>query len=316
MLKTIFIHFFKTSLALGSLIWLYQSGKLNPTEMMKIFSHPEILLGAFILGIFNFCLVTLRWRNLLDAQSKSPLSYLGLLKVNYIGQFFNSILPGSVSGDLVKILYVEKSDERMSKKFIFTSVFIDRIMGLTGLLLIVGISSFFVDRARATPLLLKLIDFNITITLLLILGLSLFFFFSHQMSHLIKFVTQKLPSKMSLLINELWENLVILKSKLLTSILLSMLIQFIGVFIFWFVNQSELSAIKLTETMVIVPLGFISTALPIAPSGVGVGHAVFQKLFEIYHVNTGANLFNTYFLITLLFNLGGVIPYLFSKIKK
>jgi hypothetical protein len=60
----------------------------------------------------------------------------------------------------------------------------------------------------------------------------------------------------------------------------------------------------------------MTLALPVAPSGLGVGHAIFQKIFELSAIQNGASLFNIYFVISLGVNVLGVIPYLLSKPEK
>jgi hypothetical protein len=69
------------------------------------------------------------------------------------------------------------------------------------------------------------------------------------------------------------------------------------------------------QAIAFLPLGLMALALPVAPSGLGVGHAIFQKLFEFSGIENGASLFNIYFIVTLSVNLLGVIPYLLSKRK-
>jgi hypothetical protein len=65
----------------------------------------------------------------------------------------------------------------------------------------------------------------------------------------------------------------------------------------------------------VLPIGQIATALPISPAGLGVGHVAFKKLFTYFHHTNGATLFNNVWLIVVLTNLFGVIPFLLGQIK-
>jgi len=67
------------------------------------------------------------------------------------------------------------------------------------------------------------------------------------------------------------------------------------------------------QALAFIPIGLMTLALPVAPSGLGVGHAIFQKLFELSAITNGASLFNLYFVVCLVVNIFGVIPYLTSK---
>ena len=60
-----------------------------------------------------------------------------------------------------------------------------------------------------------------------------------------------------------------------------------------------------------IPIGFITTAIPLTPAGMGIGHAIFDELFSYFGIANGASLFNIYFIIMVLINLQGFWPYLF-----
>jgi hypothetical protein len=63
----------------------------------------------------------------------------------------------------------------------------------------------------------------------------------------------------------------------------------------------------------IFPLGVMTTALPLAPGGLGVGHVAFDKLFSLVGMSGGANVFNVMVLVQLALNLTGFVPYLLYK---
>ena len=87
--------------------------------------------------------------------------------------------------------------------------------------------------------------------------------------------------------------------------------QFFGIMAFWILTSPFYGKeISLGQAFGFIPMGLLATAVPIAPSGAGVGHAIFDKLFNIVGVSGGASLFNLYFLCLILINLLGVIPYL------
>jgi hypothetical protein len=59
---------------------------------------------------------------------------------------------------------------------------------------------------------------------------------------------------------------------------------------------------------VAVPLGLLVTAVPIAPAGVGTGHAAFSWLFLLMGSHAGANVFSLHVLFQLIFGaLGGLV---------
>ena len=116
MYKKILVNIFKFSLALGLIYWLVQSGKLDFTLLNEVAKSPfKILLYiSLFLGVLG--IVAYRWRIILVDRCKKTLPYFLIFKSCWIGLFFNSVLPGSVSGDLIKVFYVKDLDEKLTKK--------------------------------------------------------------------------------------------------------------------------------------------------------------------------------------------------------
>jgi glycosyltransferase 2 family protein len=319
MLKTILINLLKLAIAAALIGWLLTSGKLDFKLLARLKDYPVSLLMAFILSMLNFWLISFRWKSILKARSTMHLPLGGLMKITWIGQFFSSVLPGSVSGDLVKILYVQKYESNFSKKFLLASIFIDRLMGLSGLILLVGLSSiFFSDHILANaPAMKPLLNVNYLLAALVIVTLTVFTFLHHwKRAAFVKLQSMFLPRVFEKIIG-LWDDLVSIRHRMLKAVALSVLVQFIGVVIFWsLISPFVEDKMDFVQALAFIPLGLMTLALPVAPSGLGVGHAIFQKLFEFSGIPNGASLFNLYFVVTLVINIMGVIPYLLNKTKR
>ncbi len=318
MLKTFFINLVKFAIAAGLVIWLLQSGKLDFKLLAKLANQPFSVLFAIILSILNLFLISYRWKSILKARSLVNIPVIGLLKINWIGQFFSSVLPGSVTGDLVKIIYVQKFESHFSKKFLFASILIDRAMGLAGLILLVGLGSLIFSQhiLQNAPGMEPLLKFNYILVLIVTLSVTIFMYWHNFIRGLLtKIQTLFLPTLMGQIIN-LWDDLVIIRAQIIKAISISILVQFIGVLIFWSLIYTFVDGkMDFIQAIAFLPLGLMALALPVAPSGLGVGHAIFQKLFEFSGIENGASLFNIYFIVSLSVNLLGVIPYLLSKRK-
>jgi uncharacterized membrane protein YbhN (UPF0104 family) len=68
--------------------------------------------------------------------------------------------------------------------------------------------------------------------------------------------------------------------------------------------------LSLLALYVVVPLGLLVTAVPIAPAGVGTGHAAFLFLFGLLGCQRGADVFTLYALSNILLGAIGGIVYL------
>lgn len=318
MLKTIFLNILKLSITGGLIYWLVSSGKLNFELLAELQHHPLTVLFSISLIIINYCLVSIRWREILGARSETNLPLFGIIKVTWIGQFFSSVLPGSVSGDLVKMLYVKNLNSDFSNQFVFASILIDRLMGLSGLILLVGINSilFSAHILDNSPALKPILMINYALSGLVIFALILFYFCHDSIRKIFKkFESTFLPRIWEKII-QLWDDLTGIKKKLVKALLLSILVQFMAVLIFWCLIYPFVDGrMDFREALAFIPIGLMTLALPIAPGGLGVGHAIFQKLFQFSHINNGASLFNLYFFMTLSVSVLGSIPYLLNKKK-
>jgi hypothetical protein len=74
--------------------------------------------------------------------------------------------------------------------------------------------------------------------------------------------------------------------------------------------------IALEKLLVVLPVGILTTAIPLAPGGLGVGHVAFDRLFEMIAIQGGANVFNIVFIGQMSLNLLCVIPYLMLKVRR
>ena len=319
MLKTLIKTFLKLSVAFALIYWLLKSGKLDLNLIAELGKNPWGLLAAFTLALTNIWIISIRWRGILEARNSVHIPLLGLVKANWIGQFFSSVLPGSVTGDLIKIIYVQEYDKSISKKFVFATILIDRVMGLSGLILLVGLTSVLfqdhiLDNAPAMKPLLK---FNYFLTALVLAGIIIFIFFDQFVHKVFRLGERILFPAIWQKFGDLWNDLISIKVQILKALCLSLVVQFSGVLIFWsLIYPFTLGKMDFVQALAFIPLGHMTLALPIAPSGLGVGHAIFQKLFEFSGITNGASLFNLYFIVTLIINICGVVPYLLSRRNK
>ncbi|MGE3609923.1 MAG: lysylphosphatidylglycerol synthase transmembrane domain-containing protein [Bacteriovoracaceae bacterium] len=319
MLKTIFINTLKLLIAAGLIYWLLSSGKLDFKLLLQLKNYPLQIVISLVLMVVNLWLVSYRWRLILKARSEAAIPLMGVFKVNWIGLFFSSVLPGSVSGDLVKMLYVEKFDNNFTKKFVFASILIDRVMGLCGLILLVGISTILFSGhiLNKSPAMAPILNFNYLLCSFVLVGFCIFVFFHIHVRKIFEHFQPIFFRNFWARLILLWNDLVMIKSHMIKAVLISLIVQLNSVVIFWIVIYPFVTGqMDFVQALAFIPIGNMALALPIAPSGLGVGHAIFQKLFELSGIMNGASLFNLYFVVNAVVNIVGVIPYLTTKHEK
>jgi uncharacterized protein (TIRG00374 family) len=315
MIKTLLKFLFAAAL----LYWLITSGKLDLTLIRKSFEVGPQWLVAFLLLASQSAIGAYRYKLLLETKCPKPLSFFQVLKLNYIGLFFSSVLPGAVTGDLIKLVYVRKLDQSFTKTFLLTVTLLDRIIGLAGLLFLAGFFSliYYTDVTALSPKIAQIITLNLFLffgTICFLSALIAPHKFQRKFVHLIRkipFIGKKI-SKILSQIFTLREN----KKDLAKCFALSVLMQFLGILAFWTISSPFYSGhLPLQYAFTFIPVGLIATAIPISPGGLGVGHMLFAKLFSFVQIDNGASLFNLFFLCSFTHNFLGVIPYLISGRK-
>tara|TARA_B100000886_G_scaffold260205_1_gene185102 strand:+ start:53 stop:1033 length:981 start_codon:yes stop_codon:yes gene_type:complete len=316
MIKTII----KLAIATGLLAYLISNGKLDFSLLLKSLNEPGYFFLGFIMLISQCAINAIRWKLILSTQTKEIVPSIFIIMVNWVGMFFNTVLPGAVSGDLVKMMYLKKVDEGLTKTSMFLTVLMDRIYGLVALISITGFIS--IIRYEYLVSINDDVKSIVSINLLLLIGIILFIstlFVSKNLQDNIMTIFKKIPkigNQLSHIMECFW-NIGQNRAVLFKSIIISILGQFLGLSSFYFMTYPLASgAINLQDIYTFVPIGMIITAIPLAPGGMGVGHVAFDKLFHFLEISNGADLFNVFWVSMMLINLLGVVPYLLLGKKK
>ncbi len=314
--KELVLTICKLTFAFLLLAWLQKSGQLDISQLRRFFSDPTLSLSVlcyFLIGpVF---LGTLRWKTLLEGAGYI-LGWKRAVQLQLTGFFFNTVMPGAVGGDIIKIAYVIRDNQSRSKSQAMVTVLLDRIVGLSGLFLVGWLMmilnfSEIIAQKQLWPI----------ITMMGAISLGFCFFYTAALYHykgvdpfsrLLSF-----PVPGFSLIDKLYTAVRIYRysrSKIILSILYSMIIQFSSLLLFYFMTLKVLNTdVPLGSVAAIFPVGILTTALPITPGGLGVGHVAFDRLFQMVSLDQGATIFNLFVLSQLFLNLTGIIPYLGLK---
>jgi len=99
-------------------------------------ARPLYLILAVILLPISFLITSVRWHMLLEAQD-IHMGQGRAFVLNMVGSFYNSFMPGSTGGDLVKAYYASKHTTHRTRAVM--TVIIDRILGLIALIILGGV---------------------------------------------------------------------------------------------------------------------------------------------------------------------------------
>ena len=132
--KNHLITFLKFAFAAAIVYYMVATGKLDLHQISRIAHKHLMIIKVLLIILAVYALVTIRWYYLLIWQG-IPATFVTTARINLIGLFFNSFMPGAFGGDLVKAYYVAKENKEHRTRAI-TTIFIDRILGFETLMLV------------------------------------------------------------------------------------------------------------------------------------------------------------------------------------
>ncbi|HYA18136.1 MAG TPA: lysylphosphatidylglycerol synthase transmembrane domain-containing protein [Bryobacteraceae bacterium] len=255
--------------------WMVHSGKLDLARVRSSLAHWPLMLAILGLGYAQVAIATGRWNLLLGAQ-QIRLPYSRAWGLVMIGMVFNVVIPGAVGGDLVKGYYIAQAAGPRATHAA-TSVVMDRVAGLVGLLLLgallVAIRWREVMHAAAMH----------RLALITVIGAPA----GLAVLYAIVFAGARLADVRAMpgFARNIFHALADFRvpgSVIPAALLLSMANQAAGFAMYWLALRSTGAAsIPLGPFFLAVPLGFIVNALPLSPGGIGVGQAGFFGLFHM-----------------------------------
>jgi hypothetical protein len=317
--KNILIQTLKIAFSLGLIYWLVQSGKLNFKALANLL-HPEYVIPGFLLIAANMYLTSERWRILLQTQSHHLKSWK-TFKFTMIGVFFNFAVPGGVGGDIVKAFYFTK-DFPESKMAAATSVLMDRVLGLYGMILMALLAMLFdFHHVRANGSLHFL--FVVIAVLFLCANVAFALVFSQKIYDRGSFKRrlQKLPLHTKTV--RIYESIHLYGrnyKNLIGSVSISLLAQSFSIMFMILAGYASGlgTEIQWSTYFLVAPLGFMATAIPISPAGVGVGQAASYFLFNLYMgyaTDLGPTVVTALQIAQFIFGLLGAFFYMQRKEK-
>lgn len=273
--KAILKFVFKLLVTIMILIYLEKSNLMEMRKMTMLVEMPFVILGmilAFIL--ISTPLISLRWWSILNALAL-PIPYKAALSLSFIGVFFSTIIPGVISGDIVKGMYLHKIHPKKSRLAKFISLLIDRVLGLYGLLILTSIIiSINMEQLRnsPSPIIENLSNIILILTAVLFIGMLAIFIAGSNFFILYNWLTKRLPMK------HFWISLKTALNQIQTAPKTIFLCIFISmghhlifiscylVFLYYLVPDLP----SLVQQVVVISFGLIFLVIPFAPAGKSV----------------------------------------------
>ena len=134
---------FKGILCLTVLYFLISSDKLDLRKLSMIYAKPQIFFGLWLCLDFWGSLNKCTSLACLVENCGVSIDTTKATSLTAIGLFFSSFLPGSVSGDAIKAFYIVNENKQISKTQVFSTILMDRIIGLYSIFTIASCTMLF-----------------------------------------------------------------------------------------------------------------------------------------------------------------------------
>ena len=294
----------KLGLVAALLYFLAKRGFLSVEATGRALRQWQYVPPAWGLMLVSTVVSIFRWHLLMRAQG-IDLPVRRTYQFGFIGNFFNIALPGAVSGDVVKAIYVGREVAGKRARAL-SSILFDRVAGVSSLMLVsTGAMIFSLDAPWAGRL-LRAIQVIVTAG-----GASIVCFYAYlflvrehwdpllKAFRALEARSEKLGSLTRIYegIRTYHEKRSIVLAALGISLVIHCMVIAACVLFARAIGETNLPE---RAVFILVPLGLFVTAVPIAPAGVGTGHAAFLALFHLLGSSRGADIFNLF----VLFNLG------------
>jgi uncharacterized protein (TIRG00374 family) len=306
----ILLIFLRAVIGIGLLVYLWNSGAIQWSALMGLASAWPLTLAALLLLLVAVGFTGWRLCLLLRLHSLQ-VSVGAALRLTLIGIFFNSFLPGSTGGDLVKIFYAAQGN-RGRRTEVVTIVLWDRAAGMFALLIWpLLVAPLFPELFVSSALLRKLLWTAAIIAGAMLAGTLLCFSSQVRNNRLLSLAFRKLPGgdyarRIFETVHHYRHNVGPLALAVVVALITHTLTTGATMLAAHATNPDGIA----WEMSLLIPLGHLANTLPVTPGGLGVGEAAFSALFAMVGLRGGAEALLGWRLLTMLIGLLGLLFYL------
>jgi glycosyltransferase 2 family protein len=266
---------------------LIKKGPFKLEQLQFVLSQKDILITGLFFFLIQFFLFAVRWRNFVDLIAK--ISIKSAFRLTLIGQFFSFFIPGGVGGDVIKALELSRAHVT-SKSAALSTVIADRVLGLFSMIFMSTLfllADYFLNPSHSN---LHFLLTSIALLIAVTIGLLFSPFFVSKLNLFFANKNSQLLLKIEKLVNSF--NLTFQSFRnfklQLKNFLISFAVQLISIyFMFLVVKSLQVDPPGFFIFFSLCCFGFLASAIPLTPAGIGVGQAAFYFLFSSTSIQLG-----------------------------
>ena len=283
------------ALAVFLLVWTVRRTDADPLQEIMHANRGMLILAFLSVGLTHV-LGAYRWGTLLAVQG-IRLPYWTLLQLTWVGTFFSQLIPGAVSGDLLKLAYVAKSKKGIGTE-VFLTIVMDRVVGVAGLFLVASLGGLlFLTKHWEVAMASRVVGLSLLIVFgggiasligLIIIVYHKWFMKWNLVARTVDWFDHHLPSFITSIVKRLCDGADLYKNAkktLFSAILLSMMIHAsLGNGLFCVGRALGERNISYSAYFMSTQIGNAVTLVPATPGGLGLRDSVSSACFEALDV--------------------------------
>jgi uncharacterized membrane protein YbhN (UPF0104 family) len=231
----------------------------------------QALVAAFVIGNACVFVAAVRWRLLFAACGVADRpSTLRLFRLHLIGQFYNAFLPGGVGGDVVRAIATRRALGERGLTGALGVVLLERTFGAAALLILVAVS-FSLFPLRQIPNVTFFSAIGLCAAAAAVIGIASGPRIARYLPAPLAKIAASLPAITAL-------------GPFAAALALSLVTQSGVIFVGHVLLVSLTDGVRLTDSLVILPLIGASQYFPLTVGGAGVREAAFVLLYGLVGV--------------------------------
>ncbi|MFO7810748.1 MAG: lysylphosphatidylglycerol synthase transmembrane domain-containing protein [Candidatus Delongbacteria bacterium] len=245
-------------------------------------AKPAFVILAFIFLVLSVFASSYRWQYVINIKN-THISFKACVREYFIGSFFNNFLPGSIGGDIMRMAGAYK--ETGSKEISFSSVIIERVVGLAAMLF-VGLTGFIILNIGNSPSYIQ-----ISSIMLIMLFLLLFIITNKKTNKILsEFTETYIPEKISSVIISYLRDFAGYSStlKIFIVFLLSLIFKILDGFFVYFVFLSLGIELSYAHAIALFSIINVIKMLPISFNGLGLSAISWVLLLRSFGISESA----------------------------
>ena len=245
-------------------------------------ANPIYLAASVLIFPLTFLITGIRWHWLMQMLG-IRISLARAFVLNMVGAFYNTFMPGSTGGDVLKAYYVSKFTAMRTHAVM--SVIVDRLIGLVALIIIGGAMAAFQYQIRECREVAVICGMIVLGT---IFGLAVFCNSKLRQITGLDFIINRLPMQQQ--VQTALQAIELYRQRpwlVLSTLVMTFPVHFTVIVSAMFVGTAFSLPLPLMYYWAAVPVIVLVGSIPISPQGAGVMEVLALQLTRVYGTSAG-----------------------------